>query len=320
MLPKKLKSLIEKYCMAMTPTDEQLDEIMDLACILNADSAEVSKYIKKMVSGPTKEEREAKAEQKRKAAEERKVKESERKAQEEVKRQDLVNKVMESSRLPYVDLGLSVMWATSNVGASNPEDIGNYYAWGTTEPKQISWFDEPDKVSENVYRIINKGKAILKPKYDAATQNMPRIESQEENSEAENNSLFGKITSFLRPQKPKIKPQKTQTEIWRIPTEEEWIELEKKCTWKWTHINDVYGFVITGRNGNCMFLPAAGWISACLNAEGEYASYWSSTCYTHDTQCAVSFDMDASMELILEDDHTTNTKREYGLPVRAVKK
>ncbi len=35
----------------------------------------------------------------------------------------------------YVDLGLSVKWATCNVGASSPEDYGNYYAWGETTTK-----------------------------------------------------------------------------------------------------------------------------------------------------------------------------------------
>ena len=35
----------------------------------------------------------------------------------------------------YVDLGLSVKWATCNVGASCPEDYGNYYAWGEIQTK-----------------------------------------------------------------------------------------------------------------------------------------------------------------------------------------
>ena len=40
----------------------------------------------------------------------------------------------------YVDLGLSVKWATCNVGAEKPEDYGDYFAWGETEPKtDYSW-------------------------------------------------------------------------------------------------------------------------------------------------------------------------------------
>lgn len=37
----------------------------------------------------------------------------------------------------YVDLGLSVRWATVNVGAIKPEEYGNYFAWGETKPKDI---------------------------------------------------------------------------------------------------------------------------------------------------------------------------------------
>ena len=97
MLPSQLKSLIEEYCMGMQPTDAQIDEIMDLAISLSADSNEVAQYIEKMQQGPTKEEREAKAkaeserkakeEAERKAEAERKTKaEAERKAKEEVER------------------------------------------------------------------------------------------------------------------------------------------------------------------------------------------------------------------------------------------
>ena len=41
----------------------------------------------------------------------------------------------------WVDLGLSVKWATCNVGAINPQDNGNYYAWGETDTKDsFSWY------------------------------------------------------------------------------------------------------------------------------------------------------------------------------------
>ena len=97
MLPSQLKSLIEEYCMGIQPTDTQIDEIMDLAISLSADSSEVAQYIEKMQQGPTKEERDAiakaeaerkaKEEAKRKAEAERKAKDgAERKAKEEAKR------------------------------------------------------------------------------------------------------------------------------------------------------------------------------------------------------------------------------------------
>ena len=91
MIPNKLKRLIEKYCMGVNPTDSQLDEIMNLAIELSADSNEVAAYIEQMQNGPTKEELEAElkaeAERKAKAEAERKAKaEAERKAKAEAER------------------------------------------------------------------------------------------------------------------------------------------------------------------------------------------------------------------------------------------
>ena len=42
--------------------------------------------------------------------------------------------VMVTPKYEYVDLGLSVKWATFNVGATRPEEYGDYFAWGATEP------------------------------------------------------------------------------------------------------------------------------------------------------------------------------------------
>lgn len=67
-LPNILKSLIEKHCMGVIPSDSKLDEIFDLAISLDADSAEVSAYMKEMIAGPTKRERLIKEEAKKKKA------------------------------------------------------------------------------------------------------------------------------------------------------------------------------------------------------------------------------------------------------------
>ena len=87
MIPNKLNQLIEKYCMGLSPTDRQLDEIMNLAIELSVDSSEVAAYIEKMQNAPTKEELEA--ERKAKAEAERKAKaEAERKAKAEAERKE----------------------------------------------------------------------------------------------------------------------------------------------------------------------------------------------------------------------------------------
>lgn len=93
MLPSKLKHLIEEYCMGIQPTDAQIDEIMDLAISLSADSSEVAQYMEEMQQGPTKEDREAiakaEAERKAKEAAEKKAKrEAAKKAQEEQERKE----------------------------------------------------------------------------------------------------------------------------------------------------------------------------------------------------------------------------------------
>ena len=60
MIQKKLKQLIDKYCMGVVPTDAQQDEISDMVAELEADRQEVADYMKKMQDGPTREEVEAK--------------------------------------------------------------------------------------------------------------------------------------------------------------------------------------------------------------------------------------------------------------------
>lgn len=81
------------------------------------------------------------AEQTRLAEEKRKQEEAEqarlaeeRRKQEESERQKSVTGSIAGH--DYVDLGLSVKWATCNVGASSPSDYGNYYSWGYTKPYQ----------------------------------------------------------------------------------------------------------------------------------------------------------------------------------------
>ena len=67
----------------------------------------------------------------------------------------------------YVDLGLSVKWATCNVGASKPEDYGNYYAWGETSPKAEYIWENSITYGKQMYDINIKGNS----QYDAARAN-----------------------------------------------------------------------------------------------------------------------------------------------------
>ena len=65
---------------------------------------------------------------------------------------------------------------------------------------------------------------------------------------------------------------------WRMPTDAEWTELRSKCTWRLTRQGRHYGYKVTGRNGNSIFLPAAGHrYEGSLRDAGSYGGYWSSS-------------------------------------------
>ncbi len=65
---------------------------------------------------------------------------------------------------------------------------------------------------------------------------------------------------------------------WRMPTRAEYEELRNHCVWQWTTQNGVNGYKVTGKNGNSIFLPAAGFCSlSSQNDAGELGYYWSST-------------------------------------------
>ncbi len=145
----------------------------------------------------------------------------------------------------YVDLGLSVKWATCNVGASSISDYGDYFAWGETEPKEdYSWktymWCNGSSETINKYGKSSDYVFVLESLDDAATVN------------------WG--------------------EKWRMPTIAELQELVHNCVWEWKIINGVNGYKITAKNNNWIFLPAAGFRSGTSsNGVGSFGAYWSST-------------------------------------------
>lgn len=151
-----------------------------------------------------------------------------------------------ASAYEAVDLGLSVRWASCNVGAESPEGYGYYFAWGETKGK--SDYSSSTSVtyglsfSELESRGIIGSDGNLTAAYDAATANWGGS--------------------------------------WRMPTLDEMKELLDNCTWEWTTQNGVYGRKVTGSNGNSIFLPAAGYHdNTSLIYEGSYGYCWSATPY-----------------------------------------
>lgn len=138
-----------------------------------------------------------------------------------------------------VDLGLSVKWASCNVGASTPEALGGYYAWGETEEKgEYSW--DSYLYGSGKLDYENIGENIAGGKYDVARAKMGGA--------------------------------------WRMPTADEQRELLEKCTWTWTTQGKAKGYKVTGPSGKSIFLPAAGYKDEDgTHAVGEDGLYWSST-------------------------------------------
>lgn len=138
----------------------------------------------------------------------------------------------------YVDLGLSVKWATTNVGASSPENYGGYYAWGETEEK--------DYYSEKTYKYkygnsyIDIGDNICGSQYDVA------------------HVKWGSS--------------------WRMPTYAEFEELERECRKEIAVINGVTGCKYTAKNNKSIFLPMGGWkMYTSVDDKGTDFCFWTGT-------------------------------------------
>lgn len=162
-----------------------------------------------------------------------------------------------------VDLGLSVKWASCNIGASSPAGYGDYFAWGETEPKddyslsKWTFMDSPNQLTKYCcdprygYNGFTDNKTILDSDDDAATVNWGGN--------------------------------------WRTPTLDEWLELHNNCTWKYTAMVDIDGFNTVGykvtskKSGYAekwIFLPAASfWRYTSLSSlNSNKGFYWSSNC------------------------------------------
>lgn len=186
----------------------------------------------------------------------------------------------------WVDLGLSVKWATKNVGASSPSDYGDYFAWGETQKKDnYTWktcFDCLDGKgwgsgdSWGTYKIGGKTSISPSSDHDTARENWGGT--------------------------------------WRMPTNAEFEELCEKCEWTWTSQDGHNGYLVTSKtNGNSIFLPAANcrWdtVTYCSN---EIGYYWSST-------LSSSFSWDARSLYFYSSKHSTEDfSRFYGQSVRPV--
>ena len=156
----------------------------------------------------------------------------------------LVNKILgkdnpgEGAGGEAVDLGLpsGTLWSSCNVGAFNPEEYGNYYAWGETKTKD-TYSTESYQYYQNG-SCVNIGTDISGTKYDVA-----------------HHKWGGK---------------------WVVPTSDDFRELIDNCTYDWAEIDHVRGYKFISKiNGNTIFLPAAGMIKDTDNYDDFQGFYWS---------------------------------------------
>ena len=189
----------------------------------------------------------------------------------------------------FVDLGLSVRWATMNVGATKPESYGGYYAWGETSTKTsiYSW---------STYKWCN-GSAATLMKYNTI-KNYDNIVDNKNTLETEDDAASVNWGGDCR-----------------IPTKEEFTELKNHCDWTWTKQNGVSGCLVVSKiNGKSIFLPASGFrgnYTTTTTSPGELGSYWSSSVSSTSTKAyCVYFN---SEQLSIDTDY-----RYFGASIRPV--
>ena len=213
----------------------------------------------------------------------------------------------------YVDLGISVKWATCNVGADNPWDYGDYFAWGETETKS--------KYGWGTYKWCNLGNPYILTKYNTMS-NRGTVDDNttlEPADDAATANWHG---------------------AWRMPTQQEQTALCDSCYWEWTtdyNSKGVAGYIVykakadadmgkkktSGRNITTLgtytlsdthiFLPTTGHRNGNnLDYAGSYGEYWSASLEEGGSNCAWG------MNFELNDVGCYFNERYSGFSVRAV--
>ena len=193
----------------------------------------------------------------------------------------------------FVDLGLpsGTLWAICNLGADSPEDIGDYFSWGETKPKRVySWSN---------YRygdVVDDHFKMTKYCTDSCY------------------GLNGFVDNITVLERVDDAAKVNLGAAWHMPTREEWTELFQKTTCIWTVQNGVGGRLLTGWNGNSIFLPAAGFRLEEELVAPHSGMYWSSTLHSDFPERGYSFHFDSV------NCHVCGTyERNRGQVVRAVR-
>lgn len=159
----------------------------------------------------------------------------------------------------YVDLGLpsGLLWATCNVGAEVPEDIGGYFAWGDTATKEhYDWKSYRYGNSFDGRFEMTKYCTVSDWGLDGFVDDLTILEPSDDVATV----CWG--------------------EGWRMPTKEDYEELTQNATFVWTVQNGVGGRLFTGPNGNSVFFPVTGFFLDEQVICPGLGIYWSSTLHS----------------------------------------
>lgn len=172
----------------------------------------------------------------------------------------------------FVDLGLSVKWATCNLGATEKGDAGNYYMWGDIVNRKSEGY------SADNYPYLVK---TLVPATDEDGNPMLDEETGEPiMTEVWN---YTDIGANISGNEQYDVARKEWGATWRIPTQEEVQELIANCTFVWTNYKSATGFEITSKiNGMKIYMPAVGYYmgNATCSYFGSNGSYWTASAFT----------------------------------------
>ena len=191
----------------------------------------------------------------------------------------------------YVDLGLSVKWATFNLGATSSNEIGTFYAWGEIEPKDLytvnnyQWWNKTSKeitkyctIDSLAYGGVADGLTELQPQDDAAHM--------------------------------------IKGEHWRMPDLDECKELGNGCTWTVSTRQGQIGFEgISKINGNTIFLPVVGFRAGANLVYETLGGYWSSTLNIEKQSCAMGLYLNRETPFV---GIYYNSNRQNGFLIRPV--
>lgn len=191
----------------------------------------------------------------------------------------------------YVDLGLSVKWATCNVGASSPEAYGDYFKWGELQTAEVEEGESP-------YLGLGRSKLIS----------------------------MGLIDNFGN-----LSPSCDAAHIicsssWRMPTKGECNELCENCEWKFGTYNSVKGFKVTGPSGKSIFLPASGvWSGGKWREYGGVSKdvdLWASTFYDeyYGEDCNLAYKLSVDIYEKKVRKFCSFENIDWGCPIRPVSK